>query len=275
MAPRDSTPRSCHGQGHRSTFPVRGRSTSELLAGFSGNPDATGSQSCRLFVVRVRSTRILYTSTCLLVVERKQTGALAGGGSARAFRVCQSIARLGPNLRARFHFSSWWVLCLTSPRLDSAGGQVLQPHTWHVHHCVGHIFLLGRAEFPGRTAIHSGLARALCRRPRWRPSRLLLLFGEYTFVICLMNTMVTGLGKGLLIKMDAWAGLRFALFALLLLLGGLFVPIILKTCVFSKIPSLDRITDQSALCPPFSQRDSNSFRIGSSLACAMKRPAVE
>jgi hypothetical protein len=90
-----------------------------------------------------------------------------------------------------------------------------------------------------------------------------------------MNTMVTGLGKGLLIKMDAWAGLRFALFAPLLLLGCLFVPIILKTCVFSKIPSLDRITDQSALCPPFSQRDSNSFRIGSSLACAMKRPAVE
>jgi hypothetical protein len=82
----------------------------------------------------------------------------------------------------------------------------------------------------------------LCRRPRWRASRLLLLFGEYTFVIYLMNTMVTGLGKGLLIKMDAWAGLRFALFAPLLLPGGLFVPIILKTCVFSKIPSLDRIT---------------------------------
>ena len=82
----------------------------------------------------------------------------------------------------------------------------------------------------------------LCRLPRWRSSYWLLLFGKYTFVIYLMNTMVIGFEKGLLEKLHLWTGLSFVVFGPLLLLSGLFVPILLKIYIFPKIPSLDRIT---------------------------------
>jgi len=82
----------------------------------------------------------------------------------------------------------------------------------------------------------------LCRLPRWRSSSWLLLFGKYTFVIYLMNTMVLGLEKGLLEKFHLWTGLQLAFFAPLMVLSGMFVPILIKTRVFSKIPILDRIT---------------------------------
>jgi hypothetical protein len=82
----------------------------------------------------------------------------------------------------------------------------------------------------------------LCRRPRWRTSAWLLLFGKYTFAIYLMNTIVLGLEKSLLVKFHLWTGPQFTLFAPLLLLSGIFVPILVKACIFPKIPSLDRIT---------------------------------
>ena len=82
----------------------------------------------------------------------------------------------------------------------------------------------------------------LCRFPRWRSSHWLLLFGKYTFIIYLMNTMVIGLEKGLLEKFHFWSGHLLMFFAPLLLLSGLFVPILVKTRVFSKVPLLDRIT---------------------------------
>jgi len=82
----------------------------------------------------------------------------------------------------------------------------------------------------------------LCRLPRWRSSSWLLLFGKYTFAIYLMNTMVIGLEKGLLERFHLWTGLLFVFFGPLLLLSGVFVPILLKIYVFPKIPILDRIT---------------------------------
>lgn len=82
----------------------------------------------------------------------------------------------------------------------------------------------------------------LCRLPRWRSSSWLLLFGKYTFAIYLMNTMVIGLEKGLLERFHLWTGLLFVFFGPLLLLSGVFVPILLKVYVFPKIPILDRIT---------------------------------
>ena len=82
----------------------------------------------------------------------------------------------------------------------------------------------------------------LCRLPRWRTSSWLLLFGKYTFAIYLMNTIVIGLEKSLLVKFHLWTGPVFTLLAPLLLLSGIFVPILVKACVFSRIPSLDRIT---------------------------------
>jgi len=82
----------------------------------------------------------------------------------------------------------------------------------------------------------------LCRLPSWRSSSWLQLFGKYTFVIYLMNTMVIGLEKGLLERFQLWTGLLFVFFGPLLLLSGVFVPILLKACVFRRIPILDRIT---------------------------------
>lgn len=82
----------------------------------------------------------------------------------------------------------------------------------------------------------------LCRLPRWRSSSWLLLFGKYTFVIYLMNTMVIGLEKGVLEKLHLWSGPLFVFYGPLLLVSGVFVPILVKVCVFPKIPSLDRIT---------------------------------
>ncbi len=82
----------------------------------------------------------------------------------------------------------------------------------------------------------------LCRLPRWRSSYWLLLFGKYTFVIYLMNTMVIGLEKGLLERFHLWTGLSFVIFGPLLLLNAMFVPIFLKVYVFPRIPGLDRIT---------------------------------
>jgi fucose 4-O-acetylase-like acetyltransferase len=82
----------------------------------------------------------------------------------------------------------------------------------------------------------------LCRLPRWRTSYWLLLFGKYTFIIYLMNTIVIGLEKALLIKFHFWTGGQFVLFSPLLLISGIFVPILLKVYVFPRIPILDRIT---------------------------------
>jgi fucose 4-O-acetylase-like acetyltransferase len=82
----------------------------------------------------------------------------------------------------------------------------------------------------------------LCRLPRWRSSSWLLLFGKYTFVIYLMNTMVIGFEKGLLEKLHLWTGPLFVFFGPFLLVSAVFVPILLKIYVFPRIPSLDRIT---------------------------------
>ncbi len=57
-----------------------------------------------------------------------------------------------------------------------------------------------------------------------------------------MNTMVIGLEKGLLERFHLWTGLSLAIFGPLLLLSGMFVPILFKVCVFPRIPGLDRIT---------------------------------
>jgi hypothetical protein len=66
---------------------------------------------------------------------------------------------------------------------------------------------------------------------------LVLHFVGSTPLLCLV-----GLEKGLLEKFHLWTGWLFVFFAPLLLLSGLFVPILLKAFVFPRIPSLDRIT---------------------------------
>ena len=89
---------------------------------------------------------------------------------------------------------------------------------------------------------------AASRGSRWnsfaavRDRRLLLLLGEYTFTIYLMNTLAIGLAKGVLLEVLPWDHANFALYFPLLLAAGLLGPIALHRTVLSRQPLLARIT---------------------------------
>jgi hypothetical protein len=83
----------------------------------------------------------------------------------------------------------------------------------------------------------------LVRRPALRESAALLYFGLFSFVIYLLNTPCIGLIKGVLLKWMPWDGVNFLLFAPLLMLGGTYGPILIKKCLFRRLPAIDRITD--------------------------------
>ena len=71
----------------------------------------------------------------------------------------------------------------------------------------------------------------------------LLQLGIFSFVIYLLNTPFIGLAKGLLLKLLPWDGPNFLLYLPLLMVAGLYGPILLKKTLFRRIPSLDRVTN--------------------------------
>jgi fucose 4-O-acetylase-like acetyltransferase len=71
---------------------------------------------------------------------------------------------------------------------------------------------------------------------------LLLVLGEYTLSIYLMNTLFLGLIKGLLFKFLNWNGLNFLIFLPTLLIGGIILPILLQKYFLSKTQYLNKIT---------------------------------
>ena len=81
-------------------------------------------------------------------------------------------------------------------------------------------------------------------RTRWF-SKLSALdyLGHYTFPIYLMNTVVIGVMKGVILRFVSWDGVNFLFIAPILLLGGVWIPILIKTKLFKKIPVLDKITN--------------------------------
>lgn len=82
----------------------------------------------------------------------------------------------------------------------------------------------------------------LCRR-EFPGGRILVFVGGMTFSIYLMNTIVIGVTKAILLKFISWDGLNFVfLFFPLLLSAGVLVPILVKKLVFPKVAWLDRIT---------------------------------
>lgn len=83
----------------------------------------------------------------------------------------------------------------------------------------------------------------LSRRAWMQRSRLLDLFGRYSFPIYLLNTVGIGLTKGVLFQFMSWNGPRFLIFFPILLLVGLIGPIIVKTQFFRRVAYLDKITD--------------------------------
>lgn len=70
----------------------------------------------------------------------------------------------------------------------------------------------------------------------------LLYLGGYSFVIYLLNTICIGVVKGIGFKIVQWDGPVFLLYAPALFIGGLFIPILIKRHIFSRMPWLDRIT---------------------------------
>jgi len=96
------------------------------------------------------------------------------------------------------------------------------------------MLICGVASIP---AVH-----ALVRRRPLARSALLLSLAYYTFVIYLLNTPWIGFVKALALKVMPWDGRNFLLFAPLLMLAGVFGPILTKQLILRRVPVLDRMT---------------------------------
>ncbi|MCB5183697.1 acyltransferase [Methylobacillus gramineus] len=75
-----------------------------------------------------------------------------------------------------------------------------------------------------------------------KDSAILTQLGKYVFVIYLLNTIVIGLVKGVGLKFVSWDGINFIPYFIVLMLAGLYVPILIKQFLFSKSPLLDKYT---------------------------------
>ena len=65
--------------------------------------------------------------------------------------------------------------------------------------------------------------------------------GAYTFPIYLMNTLCIGVTKGVMLKWVSWDGINFLWFAPLLLLAGIWGPILIKQQILSRSQTLNRM----------------------------------
>lgn len=93
-------------------------------------------------------------------------------------------------------------------------------------------------SLPAIPALH-GLMRI---KPANR-SLALLFLGKYCFVIYLLNTIVIGVVKGVLLRVLSWDGANFFLFVPVLVAAGLFGPILIKAAIFRRVPAIDAMTD--------------------------------
>lgn len=93
----------------------------------------------------------------------------------------------------------------------------------------------GLASIP---AIHG-----LCRLALLQRSKMLDIFGRYSFSIYLFNTIAIGLAKGIMLRVMSWDGPNFLIFLPVLLVAGLIGPILVKMLILRRIGYLDKITD--------------------------------
>lgn len=74
-------------------------------------------------------------------------------------------------------------------------------------------------------------------------SQVLWKLGYYSFVIYLMNTIIIGVGKGILLKFIPWSGWYFTLIYFpVLVLSAIIISILAKRYIFRYIKCLDKIT---------------------------------
>jgi fucose 4-O-acetylase-like acetyltransferase len=95
--------------------------------------------------------------------------------------------------------------------------------------------LIGLCSIPALFALVASI-------PAGRARSALLLLGEYTFSIYLMNTIAIGFTKGVMLKLLPWDGANFLLFFPTLLAVGLVGPVLLHRWVLVRVPALARIT---------------------------------
>jgi fucose 4-O-acetylase-like acetyltransferase len=77
---------------------------------------------------------------------------------------------------------------------------------------------------------------------RLSKSNWLEKIGKYVFIIYLLNTIVIGSVKGIGLKFISWDNQNFYFYFPLLLLSGIFLPILLKKHVIKRFPRLDKAT---------------------------------
>ncbi len=71
----------------------------------------------------------------------------------------------------------------------------------------------------------------------------LVFVGNMVFAIYLLNTICLGLTKGVLLKFLHWNAQDFPTFLVVMMIAGVFGPILIKRFLLPLIPPLDRITD--------------------------------
>ena len=75
-----------------------------------------------------------------------------------------------------------------------------------------------------------------------RVRQWLLLMGSMSFSIYLLNTISIGVIKGIGLKMISWDGLMFLPYFVVLTIGGLAVPMLVRKHIFERLAWLERIT---------------------------------
>jgi fucose 4-O-acetylase-like acetyltransferase len=70
----------------------------------------------------------------------------------------------------------------------------------------------------------------------------LAYLGRYTLSIYLLNTIVIGVVKLMLLETIGWSHDRFPLAFAILLATGVVGPVLVKQILFRRVPWLDRIT---------------------------------
>jgi peptidoglycan/LPS O-acetylase OafA/YrhL len=141
-------------------------------------------------------------------------GALAGE---RAERLDQPLRRLGPPLAVLFA-----GLLVAFAFVPVAWRGVVATAT-------------ALASIP---AIHGLVLGLVGQRASWP-----CFFGRYSFAIYLLNTIAIGVAKGVMLRFLPWDGRNFLLFFPVLMLAGVFGPIIVKLTLFRLHPMIDRMTD--------------------------------
>jgi hypothetical protein len=86
-------------------------------------------------------------------------------------------------------------------------------------------------------ALHS-----ICRLDYVKDLAFLQFFSKYSMIIYLLNSICSGVLKGLILKFSTWNGIAFLFWAPMLIASGLMTPIACKIFMLDRVPYLRRLT---------------------------------